>query len=108
VRVVATLTAGGASLDGDAKTLRALAAHAPQRALVVFAAGQQPTADSLNFVRAVRTALGAGRPIVVVLADAGADGAFADAEPEEHAIWRRSLAGLGDPHLWLETLEPAR
>ncbi|MEO6594794.1 MAG: DUF2868 domain-containing protein [Planctomycetota bacterium] len=108
VRVIATLSAGGTSLAGDAQALQALAARKPQRTLVVFAAGQQPTQDTLAFASSIRGALGVGRPIVVLLAQATADGAFTDAEPEEHAIWRRSLGTLGDPYLWLETLEGPR
>jgi hypothetical protein len=107
-RIVATLPVGGASLAGDDQALKELGRQKPQRVLMVFAAGQQPTADTLAFLRAARGALGAGRPIVVLLAEDAGQGAFRDAEPEEQAIWRRSLGTLGDPHLWIETLEVAR
>jgi len=103
LRVLAALPAGGASLAGDDTALQQLAQHAPQRALVVFAAGQQPTADALTFVRSVRGKLGAARPLLVLLAGSAKD-PLADAEPDEQAIWRRSLGTLGDAYLWLDTL----
>jgi hypothetical protein len=104
----APLAVGGAVLADDERALQQLAARPPQRALVVFAPGQQPTADTLAFLRGVRARLGAGKPIVAVLGGAGSDGALRDAEPDEHTIWKRSLGTLGDAHLWLEGLEGAR
>jgi hypothetical protein len=106
LRVLAALPVGGASLAGDDTALQQLAQHAPQRALVVFAAGQQPTAEALSFVRSVRGKLGATRPLLVLLA--GSANGLADAEPDEQAIWRRSLGTLGDPYLWLDTLGASR
>ncbi|MBI5851168.1 MAG: DUF2868 domain-containing protein [Planctomycetes bacterium] len=99
-----TLAVGGASLDADRAALRRIGEVRPPRAVVTFAAGQQPTADALAFLRDLRVALGAARPIVVVLVDQKDGARFGDALAEEHAIWRRSLGTLGDAHLWLETL----
>lgn len=96
---------GGASLDDDAAALSAIRDARPPRAIVCFAAGQPPTADVLAFLRDLRGALGAGRPIVVLSIETPTPGRFVDALPEELAIWRRSLGTLGDAQLWLETLE---
>jgi hypothetical protein len=57
-------------------------------------------------VRSVRGKLGATRPLLVLLA--GSANGLADAEPDEQAIWRRSLGTLGDPYLWLDPLGASR
>ena len=103
MRVIASLSAGGAALEDDERALAALRGNKAHRLLLAFAAGRQPTADVLQFVRRAREEFGAGRPIVVALLEARDDGTLSPADPEEHAIWRRSLGTLGDAHLWVET-----
>lgn len=97
--------AGGADLAADESAVDALRQAGATRVAFVAAAGQQPTADVLGFLRVVRAALGAGRPIVVGLLDIGADGSCIDAADDERAAWRRALGTLDDPHLWVEAME---
>ena len=103
-----TMLAGGAALDADERALATIGRAKPQRLVLAFAAGQQPTTDALGFVRRARLALGSAKPIVVTLIDLRTDASLADADDQERAIWRRSLTALADAHLWVEALEQAQ
>lgn len=106
--VVASASVGGKDLGDDERALQQITRTAPRRVVLVFPPGQQPTADAVNFLRAIRKHLGPTKPLVVTLAGAGEDGTLGGAEPGEHDIWRRSLAAIGDAYLWLEPIEAAR
>lgn len=99
-----TFAAGAADLAADGQALQALQKASASRVVVAFAAGLQPTAEVVGFLRSLRSALGPGRPLMVVLLAETGD-AIADAEAEERSVWQRSLAAVMDPHLWLATLE---
>lgn len=101
------LAVGGADLAQDRAALTSLGDAHASRVCLVAAAGQQPTADVLDFCRSLRTAIGAARPIVVGLLDLRPGGSAHDAEPDERAVWRRALGALDDPHVWVETLVDA-
>ena len=101
--VRAVLPAGGAELEDDDRALLGL--RGATRVAFVAAAGQQPTADVLDFLRSVREQIGSGRPLVVGLLELGRDGATGKVAAEERAAWERALGALGDAHLWIDALE---
>ncbi len=101
--VRALLRAGGADLDDDTRALAGLSGAT--RVVVVAPAGQQPTADVLDFVRRARERIGGGRPIVVGLLEIRVDGSAGQIGDDERLAWDRALGGLGDPHLWVDALE---
>jgi hypothetical protein len=101
--VRALLPAGGADLDGDDRAIAGL--RGASRVAFVAAAGQQPTADVLGFLRQARAQVGAGRPIVVGLLELSGDGGVGHIKLDERHAWDRALGGLGDPHLWVDALE---
>ncbi|MDA1221035.1 MAG: DUF2868 domain-containing protein, partial [Planctomycetota bacterium] len=101
--VRAVLPAGGAELEDDDRALLGL--RGATRVAFVAAAGQQPTADVLDFLRSVREQIGSGRPLVVGLLELGRDGATGQVAAEERAAWERALGALGDAHLWIDALE---
>ncbi len=100
-----TSSVGGADLAADDTALASLRGAELARVVLVVDAGQQPTKDALRFLVSLRQTLGAGRPIAVVVVERAIDGSVdRDADPEEREVWRRSLASLGDTHLWLQEL----
>jgi len=100
--------AGGAALEADDRAIAELAALGPARVVLVVAAGHQPTADVLGFLRRLRAALATKITMVVGLLDIGADGAMRDADEGERDAWRRALAPLDDPYLWVEAMGGAQ
>jgi hypothetical protein len=96
---------GAADLAGDSRAVEALRAAAASRVRFVAAAGQQPTAEVLGLLRAVRDAVGPGRPVVVGLLDLRAGDRIEPVGEDERATWRRALGALDDPHLWVEAME---
>ncbi|MCA8969657.1 MAG: DUF2868 domain-containing protein [Planctomycetes bacterium] len=94
---------GGADLGADERAVDALGREAASRVILVAAAGQQPTREVLDFVLAIRRAVGAGKPIVAVLLEFANGAAVGDALEEERAQWRRSLGTLDDPHVYVAT-----
>ena len=96
--------AGTADLDADRAAVRAVGQAKVARVAFVAAAGHQPTADVLAFLRLLRAELQGSTPVVVGLVDFSADGTFHDAEPDELEAWRRSLGALDDPYLWVEPM----
>lgn len=101
------LGAGGEEVAADEAALVELRKAGAARVHFVAAAGQQPTADVVDFLRRVRAILGANRPFVVSLLDLGPDGRAAVVPDDELAIWRRALGALDDPYLWVEALDDA-
>lgn len=97
------LPAGGADLEDDVRALDGL--RGATRVAFVAAAGQQPTADVLGFLRQARDRIGAGKPIVVGLLEIRADGAVGVIAADERRAWDRALGALGDAHLWVDALE---
>jgi hypothetical protein len=109
----ARVAAGTADVEDDARAIATARSRPFDRAIVVFAAGCQPNAEILAFLRELRTAMGGAKRIVVlvVASEAGASGVthrFVDAESAELDIWRRSLASLADPFLAVDTVGGAR
>ena len=76
--------------------------------MVAVAAGHQPTRDVRDFLRRLRAALPPAAPVVVTLAEVEAGGGLRDAEADEFDVWRRALAALDDPYLWVEALGEER
>ncbi len=101
--VRAVLPAGSADLEDDVRALDGL--RGATRVAFVAAAGQQPTADVLGFLRQARDRIGAGKPIVVGLLEIRADGAVGVIAADERRAWDRALGALGDAHLWVDALE---
>lgn len=96
---------GGADLSVDEHAIDAMRKDRASRVLFVAAAGQQPTADVVEFLGGVRKAIGAGKPIVVSLLEISAGGTCRNASEAELAQWSRSLGSLEDAHLWVAPLE---
>jgi hypothetical protein len=97
--VRAVHAAGADDTRHDAEVVAAVAGgDAP---IVMVAEGfEAPTREAKAFVRRLREAAGARRPVVVALVDAGA----APPAGDDLAIWRKHMAGLGDPWLRVEPL----
>lgn len=90
VDAIEPFEAGGrASIDEDARAIRAAAA-ARGALLVAVRAWEPALLDQLDFLGALREAVGRERPIGVLLVDGRA---------RDHEAWRRRLTELGDP--WL-------
>ena len=98
-------TAGGADLAADAQAAQALQKAGATRVVLVAAAGQQPTADVLEFTASLRSAIGSARPLIIGLVEIRPSGFIADADADERAAWRRALGTLDDAHLWVEAME---
>ncbi|MCA8974140.1 MAG: DUF2868 domain-containing protein, partial [Planctomycetes bacterium] len=77
------------------------------RVAMVLAAGHQPTADVLEFLGRLRTAIGSSTPVIAGLLEFDGENGCADADEDEREAWRRSLAGLDDPYLWVDTMTAA-
>jgi hypothetical protein len=76
-------------------------------AVVVLAESwEAPDRATMRFLRGLREAAGAGRPLLLVLVDTATGAARAPA-PEAVGIWRDALAPLADPWLAIEPLAGA-
>ena len=91
-----------AGTDETGQDDAAIAAVAATRGGVVIVAEafESPTREAKAFVGRLRAAIGPRRPVAVALVDAGAAPPAAD----DLAIWRKHMAGLGDPYLRVEAL----
>ena len=79
------------------------------RAALVVEVWEPPVGDYVDFLAALRSALGRSRLIYVLLFDRNAAGQTVVARPLAAQIWHNRLAQIGDPWLRVESLvEPAR
>lgn len=103
--VATLLPVGQIDQARDNEAIRQLAtrAAAPPIALVLEA-WEPPVADYLDFVRRLRSAVGDGVLIAVLLYHRDPHGAAIAADEHDVEIWRGSLAALGDPWLAAEPL----
>ncbi|HLU40210.1 MAG TPA: DUF2868 domain-containing protein [Planctomycetota bacterium] len=96
------LAVGGADLALDRAAVETLRKAGAQRALLVLAAGSQPTKDVLDLLRALRQALGPRADLGVALVH---DDPRTPVANDELAGWRASLDRMVDPYLGLQRLE---
>jgi hypothetical protein len=89
---------GGASLADDRVTIDRVRAAGPRRIALFTRAYEPPLLDFLDFVKRLRANVGAQTSIVVVPTPDASGGA----SNEDVDTWRRTLARLGDPHLYVE------
>ncbi len=103
-----TRQAGGGGLDDERAVHAALADAADESApiVVLVEAWEAPDKTTLRFIKGVREAVGARRPIAVGLLQQ--DPAQAPRAPaaDDVQTWRTRLASLQDPYLGVEPLEP--
>jgi len=100
-RVRSTHAAGADDTRHDAEVISAVAGDGAEAPILVVAeAFEAPTREARAFLSRLREATGKQRPVVVGLVDAGA----APPARDDLAMWRRQLAGLGDPYLRVEAL----
>ena len=97
-RVLDVADVGGIDAAKDREALAALARGNGDAVLVVVPAWEPPVGDHLDFLRRAREVLPDGWPLVVLLAGAEA------AAPDAARYWRRALARLADPYLFVQTL----
>lgn len=97
---------GGAALEADNALAARLAAELPDGAGLAIAvkAWEPPLLDFADFIRALRQALGHGRPIIVVPVAADGGTTPSSATPAQSEVWRRQLNQVGDP--WLRVGAP--
>jgi hypothetical protein len=89
---------GAATLEDDRATIDSVVRAGPRRIAVFTRAYEPPLLDFLDFVKRLRARVGTHTSIVVVPTPDAADGIKA-----EHVdTWRRTLARLGDAHLYVE------
>jgi hypothetical protein len=95
-----TLEAGGDhSLDEDRASIETLADSKPRNTVVFTRAWEPPLLELLDFLTALRRAVGSDSSIVVVpVAESG--GAVSDLE---RTTWARAIDRLADPQLYVET-----
>jgi hypothetical protein len=93
--------AGGAHplADDRAAIAAAAAAGADRPAVLLVKAWEPPLAEVLDFLRALRRALGEGPAVVVVPVGADASDRPTAPQPRHRDVWRRAVATVGDP--WL-------
>jgi hypothetical protein len=102
--VARTRRAGGRDHEEAGADWAALADGAD---LVVVAEGFEPPDTAVRrLLAALRGAVGAGRPLTVLLLDAAASRP-APPRPEDVRVWRDGLAALEDPYLAVEPLREA-
>lgn len=72
---------------------------------IVVKAWEPPLMEFVDFVRSLRSAIGAGRTILVLPVLADGSQPITAGDPKQIQIWRRRLAGLGDPWLRVESIK---
>ena len=98
------LDAGGARALADDRATITAVVEAPGLVVVAVKAWEPPVAELLDFLRALRDEVGDGRSVHVVPVGLDAQGAPDRPVPRHVDVWRRALAGLGDP--WLRLVDP--
>jgi hypothetical protein len=73
-------------------------------AAVFFEPFEPPKTDARRFLRAVREAVGESAPVLVLLGEFAEDRVVA-AEAEDREIWQKAVGMMGDPFLFLRTVE---
>jgi hypothetical protein len=91
--------AGGAHPLADDRAAIAAAAGADRPVVLLVKAWEPPLAEVLDFLRALRRALGEGPAVVVVPVGADASDRPTAPQPRHRDVWRRAVATVGDP--WL-------
>lgn len=71
---------------------------------IVVKAWEPPLMEFVDFVRNLRAAIGAGRTIMVLPVVSNDSQQLTAGDPHQIQVWRRRLAGLGDPWLHVGTL----
>ncbi len=103
--VAALLPVGQLDQSRDDEALRQIATRDEQQPIaLVLEAWEPPVADYLDFVRRLRSAVGDGVLIAVLLYHRDPSGAAIPPDSRDVEIWRGSLAALGDPWLAAEPL----
>ena len=105
-RTAMLVEAGGLDVAED-ETSRAEAAALEDPVVLVAEAWEAPDKGLRRYLTALRSAVGADRPIYVALVGEAGQSGFEAADPEDIAIWRDRLALLEDPYLGVEPLEAA-
>lgn len=93
---------GAASVAGDRSLVEEEAAKLPSGSgvVVVVKAWEPPLMELVDFLKLLRTSIPNESPIFIVPAGIDSATRIADGTPGQVEIWRRKIAGLGDP--WLE------
>ncbi len=95
--------AGTADLQGDRRTLEALARSKASRIILALPEGHQPTKEVMRFLAELRNRMGSACELVVGLL-AESDGRFSGVDSEELAPWRSQLLAQADPYLCVQAL----
>jgi len=107
-QVVARHTVGQLNPQEDAQALAQAAEHlggsTNGRAALLVEVWEPPVADYIDFISALRKALGRNRPICVLLYDRDAEGRTVAARLSAARIWQDRLGQLGDPWLRVDSL----
>jgi len=96
-------TAGGASsVESDRHLAERVATGLPPGSgiVVVVKAWEPPLMELVDFLKQLRASATNATPIIIVPAGVGSEALIADGTPDQVEIWKRKIAGLGDP--WLE------
>lgn len=93
---------GSASVDGDRILVEEVAGKLPADSgiILVVKAWEPPLMELVDFLRSLRASLPNGSPIIIVPVGVDSGTQIGDGTREQVEIWRRKIAGLGDP--WLE------
>jgi hypothetical protein len=99
--------AGDGEVSRDAAAIRSVGGgHEP--VVVLAESFESPTREVREFLRQLREAVGADRPVVMGLVDTSEPDAWSEPSADDMRVWRNHLAQLADPYLRVEPLvEPA-
>jgi Protein of unknown function (DUF2868) len=113
VQVTSIWAAGGATTpEEDQRVLQAAAeafrerSSTPRVLLMLVKAWEPPMLDVVDFLGALRGALGAGERIVVLPIAMSPEARASHVYQQQCAIWQRKLATVGDPWLRVQALPP--
>jgi hypothetical protein len=102
-------TVGTISHAGDGEVSRDTAAiqsvgDGREPVVVIGESFESPTREVREFLRRLREAIGADRPVVVGLVDSSEPPAWSEPSPKDLRPWHKHLAQLADPYLRVEAL----
>ena len=90
---------GGHALEDDQAAIERVCAGHRGSVVVFTRAWEPPLLEFLDFVAALRRALGSDASIIVAPVAESASAV----EPQHRETWARAIGRLADPHLYLET-----
>ncbi|BAW80820.1 hypothetical conserved protein [Candidatus Nitrosoglobus terrae] len=106
VKISHVMPAGGkCSIEQDQRVIEELCAIREAAIIIVVKSWEPPLLDFLDFLEALRTALGLERIVMVVPVSFDDKRNLVSTDPKDLDIWRQKLQSLGDPRLAFQPLK---